>query len=72
MPWRLMQTGRQKGTLKCIDLHGLGDRICTPDLGPITIGTGKGKQSCRDLLNTWLPKRRRVLLQQNPVLFKYP
>lgn len=30
MPWRLLQTGRQKGTLKCIDLHGLGDRMFTP------------------------------------------
>jgi hypothetical protein len=70
MPWRLMQTGRQNGTLKCIDLHGLGDRICTPD--PPDLSGEKGKQSCRDLLNTWLPKRRRVLLQQNPVLFKYP
>jgi hypothetical protein len=29
MPWRLLQTGRQKGTLKCIDLHGLGDKMLT-------------------------------------------
>jgi hypothetical protein len=27
MPWRLLQTGRQNRTLKCIDLHGLGERM---------------------------------------------